>query len=328
MSSIRSYGALVLAAALLGSAMSLPAWAQSTVDGAIGGTIFDAQGAVVPNASITVTNNGTGQAKTIKADDKGFYHVPQLQPGDYTVSVTAAAFTSYRSEHVVVEVSRLTPLEPRLRVGASSETVDVTAETPQVNTENPDFAQTVNQAQINNLPINGRRWSNFALLQPGVVADSNGFGLLSFRGISVLLNNNTVDGADNNQAYFSEERGRTRASYSTSQAAIQEFQVNGSNYSAEYGRAGGGVINTVTKSGTNQLHGQLFFYDRDNDWGATNPFTFLTTKQNGTFVTNPYKPKDWRKQWGFGAGGAIIKGKLVWLYSYDEQKRQFPGSGR
>ena len=131
---------------------------------------------------------------------------------------------------------------------------------------------------LENLPSNGRRWSNFALLAAGVTPDQNGNGLLSFRGISVLLNNNTIDGVDNNQAFFSEERGRTRIGYSTTQAAVQEFQVNTSNYAAEYGRAAGGVVNTVTRSGGNQFHGQAFFYDRDNDWGATNPYTTLTQR--------------------------------------------------
>src|SRR5206468_10712095 len=161
-----------------------------------------------------------------------------------------------------------------------------------INFTSPDFAPTLDQTAISNLPINGGRWSNFALLTPGVVSDSNGFGLLSFRGISTLLNNNTVDGADNNQAFFSEERGRTRAQYSTTQAAVQEFQVNSSNYSAEYGRSAGGVVNTVTKSGTNQIHGNAFFYDRDNNWAATNPFVTKTVNQGGTFVTSPNKPKD------------------------------------
>lgn len=304
------------------------AWAQSETEGAIGGTIVDQQGAVVPNAKVTVINTGTNQEFATTTSDTGAYRATHLQPGIYEVKIDAAGFAAYDQKNVVVEIGRITTIDPRMAVSGSSETVTVSGEAPTVNTDTPDFASNVNQVQINNLPINGRRWSNFALLTPGVVSDSNGFGLLSFRGISVLLNNNTVDGADNNQAYFSEERGRTRASYSTSQAAVQEFQVNGSNYSAEYGRAAGGVINTVTKSGTNQLHGQLFFYDRDNDWGATNPFTFLTTNQNGTFVTNPYKPKDWRKQWGFGIGGAVIKDKLFWFYSYDQQKRNFPGTAR
>src|SRR6202000_2568448 len=99
-------------------------------------------------------------------------------------------------------------------------------------------------------------------LAPGVTPDQNGYGLLSFRGMSTLLNNNTVDGADNNQAFFSEERGRTRIGYSTPKAAVEEFQVNTSNYSAEYGRSAGGVVNTVTKSGTNQIHGEVYGNNR------------------------------------------------------------------
>src|SRR5437660_466058 len=152
----------------------------------------------------------------------------------------------------------------------------------------------------------GGRWSDFALLTPGVVNDSNGFGLLSFRGMSTLLNNNTIDGADNNQAFFSEERGRTRACYSSAKAAVQEFQVNTSNYSSEYGRAAGGVVNTVTKSGTNQYHGEVYFYDRDNSWGAINPFTTLTTQTSpGVFTTSPYAPTDVRKMYGFGPCGPL-----------------------
>lgn len=141
-----------------------------------------------------------------------------------------------------------------------------------------------------------------------------------------MLNNNTLDGADNNQAFFSEERGRTRIGYSTTQAAIREFQVNTSNYSAEYGRAAGGVVNTVTKSGGNEVHGQLFFYDRDNNWGATNPFTTLTTRTStGDFVTTPFKPTDIRKQWGMNAGGPIRKDKVFWFFAYDQFRRDFPG---
>jgi outer membrane receptor protein involved in Fe transport len=180
--------------------------------------------------------------------------------------------------------------------------------------------------------LNGGRWSNIALLTPGAVSDSNGFGLLSFRGISPLLNNVEIDGADDNQAFFSEERGRTREGYSTSQVAIAEFQVNTGVYSAEFGRAAGGVLNAVTKSGTNELHGQAYFYDRDNDWGALNPFTTFTSVTEPAsggapnIVTGtPFQPKDWRKRWGFGAGGPLIKNKLFWFYAYDQYRRNFPG---
>ncbi|MBW8869792.1 MAG: TonB-dependent receptor, partial [Acidobacteriales bacterium] len=131
--------------------------------------------------------------------------------------------------------------------------------------------------------------------------------------------------------FFSEERGRTRAGYSTSQIAIAEFQVNTGVYSAEYGRSAGGVLNAVTKSGSNQLHGQMYFYDRDNVWGALNPFTTITRVSlpsgGGTpsFPNSPYRPIDWRKRWGFGAGGKLIENKLFWFYAYDQFKRNFPG---
>src|SRR5207302_1088071 len=116
-----------------------------------------------------------------------------------------------------------------LAVGGAQETVQVTSEAPVINTQQQDFSTNINQTSINNLPTNGRRWSNFAILTPGTVPDGT-FGLISFRGISGLLNNNTVDGGDNNQAFFSEERGRTRIGYVVSQAAIREFQVNTSNF--------------------------------------------------------------------------------------------------
>ena len=129
-----------------------------------------------------------------------------------------------------------------MAIAGGENIVEVTGGAPVINTEQQDFSSNINQTSINELPINGRRWSNFALLTPGAVPDGN-FGLISFRGISGLLNNSTIDGGDNNQAFFAEERGRTRISYSVSQAAIREFQVNTSSYSAEYGRSAGGVVN-------------------------------------------------------------------------------------
>src|SRR6478736_2467556 len=302
-------------------------YAQSTTDGAIGGTVYDTNGAVVANAKITVRNNGTNAESTITTDGSGFFRVNKLQPGAYTVSVSQQGFAPYKAEQVIVQVGSVTDLSPRLAIGSSTETVEVTAEAPQINSSTPEFAPTLDQVAISNLPINGGRWSSFAVLTPGVVANSSGFGLLSFRGISTLLNNNTVDGADNNQAFFSEERGRTRAGYSTPKTAIEEFQVNTSNYSAEYGRSAGGVGNTVTKSGTNSIHGEAYFYDRDNVWGATNPFTKLAVKDaTGTFNQVPYKPTDWRKMSGFGVGGPAIKDKLFWNLTFDWYKRNFPGT--
>src|SRR5947209_2957988 len=314
----------VLAITIL-SALSM---AQSTTDGAIGGTVFDTNGAIVPNAQVVVHNDGTNAEQTVTTDASGNYRVNKLQPGTYTVSVTEKGFAPFRAQKITVQVGSVTDVTPHLTVGSTTETVDVSGEAPQINTTSPDFAPVLDQTAIENLPINGGRWSSFAMLTPGVVSNGSGFGLLSFRGISTLLNNNTVDGADNNQAFFSEERGRTRAGYSTPLVAIEEFQVNTSNYSSEYGRSAGGVINTVTKSGTNTLHGEAFFYDRDNKWGATNPFTTITTQTSpGVFTSSPYKPADVRKRAGFGIGGPFIKDKLFWNVSFDWLNRNFPGTG-
>jgi hypothetical protein len=293
--------------------------AQSTTDGAIGGTVTDPSGGVVADASVSTTNLGTASTSSGTTDASGRYLMIHLQPGFYSLEISANGFAEFKATRVIVEVGRTTTIDARLNVNTVTETVVATAETPVMTTDRPDFSTNINQTTIENLPINGRRWSFFALGTPGAVPDS-GFGLVSFRGISGLLNNNTVDGADNNQAFFSEERGRTRISYSTSEASIQEFQVNTSNYSAEYGRAAGGVVNAVTKSGTNQIHGDAFWYLRSSDWGAINPFQKHLV--DGTLV--PFLPEDKRDQFGGGIGGPIIKDKLFWFFSGDQQLRPFP----
>jgi hypothetical protein len=304
--------------------MSMMAMAQSTTDGAIGGTVKDPNGAVVPNASVTVKNEETNKEAAGTTDSDGRFQVVHLQPGTYTVTINASGFGAFTQPKVIVEVGRTTSLDVPLSVGGvSGSQVDVTAEAPVINTTQQDFSTNVNQTSINELPINGRRWSNFALLTPGAVPDG-AFGLISFRGVSGLLNNNTVDGGDNNQAFFSEERGRTRIPYVISQAAIREFQVNTSNYSAEYGRAAGGVVNAVTKSGTNEFHGQGFIFDRDNKWGARNAFSFLTVGTPPNTQIIGLKPTDRRIQFGGVIGGPIIKNKLFFFFSYDQQRQLFP----
>jgi outer membrane receptor protein involved in Fe transport len=308
--------------------VSVSAFAQSTIEGAVGGTVYDQHDAVVAGATVVVHNNGTNAEFKQTTNDSGYFRVTGLTPTTYTVTVTAPGFSSYKAQAVTVEVGRVTELSPKLGVAGTAEQIVVTGEAPEVNTTSADFAPVLNSVAIENLPINGGRWSDFALLTPGVNNNVSGFGLLNVRGISSLMNNNTIDGANNNQAFFSEERGRTRAGYSTPKVAVQEFQVNTSNYSAEYGRAAGGVINTVTKSGTNDIHGEAYFFYRDNAWGSTNPFVTLTAQNSsGAYVTTPYKPSDIRRISGIGIGGAIIKDKLFFYFAYDWFYRNFPGTG-
>jgi hypothetical protein len=326
--------AMLLACLTLGSGAAVlngtPALAQGATTGAIGGTVTDSNGARVPGVSITVKNLGTAAERTTRANGAGEFRIPELEPGQYQVTITADGFQSFQANDVTVSVGGLAALQPKLNVGSVSEKVEVSGDLPPLNVNAAEFSTTIDQAAIDNLPINGRRYSDFALLTPGVVSNSDGFGLLSFRGISFLLNENTVDGADDNQAYFSEARGRTRLAYAITQVAVQEFQVNTSNYSAQYGRSAGGVINTVTKSGTNKLHGEAFFYDRDNSLGgATNPYTLLNVA-NGTggYTSQPFKPTDWRKQYGFGLGGPLLRDKLFFFYAFDQSRRNFPAVAR
>ncbi|MGA2896038.1 MAG: carboxypeptidase regulatory-like domain-containing protein [Acidobacteriaceae bacterium] len=308
--------------------------AQSTTQGAIGGTVFDPTNAAIVNATVTIHNDATNAEQTLTSDASGYFKAPLLEPGTYTVTVAAAGFSGYKTD-VQVVLGQMTELTPHLATGSASTVVEVTSQAPVLNFDSPDFSANLNTRALENVPVNNLRWSSLALITPGVVSDSNGFGLVSIRGISPILNNVLIDGADDNQAYYAEERGRTREAYSTPPAAIREFNVNTGVYQAEYGRAAGGVINSVTKSGGNQLHGQAYFSDRESAWGAYNPYATNTTAvyANGgtvpsSFVTSPYKPSDSRRIWGFNAGGALIQNKLFWEYTYDQHRRIFPGTAK
>jgi carboxypeptidase family protein len=301
------------------------ALAQSAVTGAVGGTTTDPNNAVVANATVTLRSADTNKVETATTDSEGRFRFTNLQPGVYVLTISATGFSEYKLDQVIVEVGRLSNIEAVLSVGAATSVVDIVA-SGSINVDSKEFTTNINQVAINELPINGRRWSDFALLTPGSTPDGT-FGLISFRGISGLLNNNTVDGGDNNQAFFSEERGRTRINYSISQSAIREFQVNTSNYSAEYGRSAGGVTNAVTKSGTNDLHGDAFYYQRNNAWGARPPLAFQSVLVNGFATQVGVKPDDVRHQFGGTLGGPIKKDKLFFFFSYDQQKRDFPGLG-
>jgi hypothetical protein len=294
------------------------AHAQTAVDGAVGGTVQDSTGAAIAGATVVVHNDATNADHTIVTDASGNYRVIHLQSGSYTVTVTAPGYGPFKSTGVAVQVGVLASVDPKLAVGSTADTVEVSGEAPEINTSTPDFANVIDQRVLNDLPVNNYRWSSYALQTPGVV-ESGGFGLLSFRGQSTLQNNITIDGADDNQAFFSEERGRTTIGYSIAKAAIQEFQVNTSNYTTEYGRAAGGVVNAVTKSGTNTLHGESYWLDRDSALAAFNDYTII----NGQHV----KPTDIRKQQGGGIGGAIIKDKLFFYFSGDNYHHYFPAVG-
>ncbi|MDE1176743.1 MAG: carboxypeptidase regulatory-like domain-containing protein [Edaphobacter sp.] len=317
----------VLVTMLCGGAC-LSAMAQSPTQGAIVGTVTDDSDAAIPNARVVIHNDATNADQVLTTDASGLFRAPQLNPGTYTVTITQQGFSERRENGVVVQVSNVTSLTPHLKTGDVSQTVEVTADVPVLKFDSPDFGGHLSNTEIENIPINNRRWSSLALVTPGVTNDASGFGLISFRATSSILNNVQIDGTDDNQAFFGEERGRTRAGYSTSQVAVREFQVLTGVYSAEYGRAVGGVVNSVTKSGGNQLHGEIYYYRRDDFLSSINPKVALTNfdPATGTTTTIPYRPKDKRNQYGFGVGGPIIKDKLFWFYAWDQFRRNFPGT--
>src|SRR6185436_15646180 len=287
--------------------------AQTAATGNIEGVVTDATGAVLPGVTVVVKNMGTNVTRELVTDDAGRYRANALQPGVYEVTAALGGFQTATFGNLDGNVGQTQAVDVRLRAAGVTETVTVTAESPLIDTRRTDVSNVVGETAISNLPINGRRWENFVLLGPAVTNDGN-FGLVSYRGISGLYNNNTVDGVDNNQAFFSEARGRTRTSYWISQAAIKEFQVGVSNFSAEFGRAAGGTVNAITRSGTNAFRGEAFYFLRDDKFTAKDPF----------FPAGIDRPDERRQQFGIGAGGPIQSDKVFYFFNYDGQRRNFP----
>jgi len=287
--------------------------AQTAGSGSIAGTVTDPSGAVVPAASVTVHGTVNGVDRTVQTSGAGIYNVPFLPSGSYEVLVTKTGFAKTDRKGITVEVGRTLTIDFALTVQQGTDSVTVTGDAPVVDSEKTDFSQSVDQDLVKNLPIIGRRWDNFVLLTPGTTTD---VGLVSYRGISGLYNNNSVDGANNNQAFFSEARGRSTMPYTYSLDAIQEFQVSSSNYSAEFGQAAGGVVNAITKSGTNALHGDAFYYYRNPTWNAIDPIN----KSKGIYQQAIHQ----NHQFGASVGGAAIKDKLFYFFNYDGNRKVFP----
>jgi Carboxypeptidase regulatory-like domain/TonB dependent receptor len=295
--------------------------AQTAGAGTITGTVTDSSQAVIPGVAVTVTNVDTGVAHSYKTNDAGFYVAPFLQPGHYTVNATASNFGSVGEKNLTLLVGQTLTIDLSLKVQSSTTTVEVSGETPILNVQQTEVSQVVDQSIIQNLPVNGRNWSDFVLLTPNVVQDG-GSGLVSFHGISGLYNQNYVDGANNNQMLFSEARGRSSgAPFVYSLDAIKEFQTEASNYSAEFGQAAGGQVNAITKNGTNTFHGDLFYSLRYPDLNALDPiskWSALYNHGNPFLLTQPV-----HQQQGFGGsvGGPIKKDKLFFFLTSDNFRR-------
>ncbi|MDE3196017.1 MAG: TonB-dependent receptor, partial [Acidobacteriota bacterium] len=298
-----------LAAALF-VLLGLPAFAQTGGVAAISGSVHDPSGSVVPNAKVVISTAGQGQIRSIGTNAAGVFSAPALTPGSgYQVTVTASGFAQSQIRDIQLQVGQNLNLDIAMTVAQAATQVEVTSAAELVDDTKSDVSTTVGQQQINELPINGRRVDSFVLLTPGVTNDAT-FGLLSFRGVA---GNNSflLDGNDNTEQFYDENAGRTRIQSQISQDAVQEFKVVSEDYSAEYGRAMGGVVNTVTKSGSNEFHGTGFYYFRSTGFDARDPFA-------------AFNPSEKRVEGGATVGGKIVKDKLFYTLNFDLTYRNFP----
>ncbi len=286
--------------------------AQRGTSGSIEGTITDVQGAAISGAKLSAVNSDTGLKLESVSDESGLFHFPVVPPGTYVVTAENAGFSNY-AVRVSVAVGVTIDLPIQLKVGTQATSVTVTSETPIVEVTRSSVQSSINELVVSDLPTLGRNFINFTLLTPGVTTDVRG-GDISFAGQRGTLNSLIVDGSDNNNTFFGQTLGRTgsgRAPYQFSQDAVQEFQVNSNAYSAEYGNAGGAVINVVTKSGTNQFHGTGFEFFRDRGLNATDPIAKAQGKPKQPYHFN---------QFGGNIGGPVLKDRLFFFFDYDGQR--------
>ena len=291
-------------------------WAQTRITGGdIQGTVVDPGGSPAGGASVTATNLDTNLTRVTDTDAGGRYLFAALPPGRYRLTVTLLGFAEEKFEPLTLSLGHAVGKDFRLRLSVGAETVTVVGTPPSLDTRRTAVAFSVSQQQIDSLPTNGRNFVAFAALTPGVTTDrTTNRGIiatsgLSFTGQPARSNSLTVDGFDNNDVTTGGVRGQF------SQEAVREFQVLTDSYSAEFGRASGGVVNLVTKSGTNEVHGDAFFYFRDKSLNAKDHF------EESDVFGNPIsqdKAPFRQYQWGATLGGPIQKDKTFFFLSYEK----------
>ena len=311
----RSFRSLVILAAVVALALAWPAaplLAQSSA-GSISGTVSDATGGPLPGASVSAKNVNTGASRTAVSNATGAFNFPLLAVGVYSVTADLSGFGSATKSGVELNVGGDVTLKFVLALSSVKTAVTVTEEAPLIETTRTQQSDVVNERFIANLPTNGRNFIDFVLTTPGVTRDPRG-GDISFAGQRGTLNSLVIDGADNNNTFFGQTLGRTgsgRAPYQFSQDAVKEFQVNRNAYTAEYGRAGGAVINVVTKSGTNEYHGSAFAFWRDKVMNANDYINVINGRDKSNYDFN---------QFGASLGGPILKDRLFFFANYDGQR--------
>jgi outer membrane receptor protein involved in Fe transport len=276
------------------------------ITGTIEGRVTDVSGAVLPGVDVTVTNESTGQVRSSVTNETGLYNVPLLPPGTYSVQASLPGFRSELRRGLLLEVDRTARVEIQLQVGEVSEKIEVMADAPLVQADNSSLGQVIDTQRVAELPLNGRQFLQLASLTPGVQPNSQGSNLstqsgsVNVNGAREVFNNFVLDGIDNNDS------GPAQIVVIPSIDAIQEFKVQTSNYSAEYGRSAGGLVNVTTKSGANTLHGSMYEFLRNSAMDAKN------------FFDRPGKiPGYIRNQFGGTVGGPIVANRTFFFAAYE-----------
>ncbi|HJW44604.1 MAG TPA: TonB-dependent receptor [Geothrix sp.] len=306
-----SLAALLVAAAPL---MSQGVSAQ------LGGRVLDTKGAPVAGATVVIRNGETGLTRTLQTSGEGRYLATLLPVGPYTVTVTKAGFQTASNVKVNLNLGDAAPLTIKMAPETGA-VVEVIAAATQVDSERASAAAIVSPDNLTNLPVFNRNFTNLATLAPQVVVDSNrgNLAIAGQRGVNTSIN---IDGGDNNEPFFGGATGAAegKTPFTISIEAIREYQVVTDGASAEFGRMGGGYVNAITKNGTNELGGSLFYYQRPRGWVEAGP----TLRQpNGSTTTFPVGAFE-QEQFGFSIGGPIIKDKLFFFVAYDAQRKKSP----
>lgn len=273
--------------------------------GTVQGTAMDTSGAVVPGAKVTVTNKGTNATRELTTDADGRFTALLLQPGIYKVAVSKSGFASATYDNVELTVGQAVTLTPKLGVAGASESVTVNS-TPTLDPTKTESSSTINQATVSTTPVLGRKFEDLLTLTPGVsVVQGPDGDEINFNGQRGIFNNVSLDGGDYNNGFFGEQAGGQRAAVDISLEAVQEFQVIASSASAEFGRTAGGIVNVISKSGTNDLHGSIFHFQR------------LEALSSDTSDGKPLKDFH-REQYGATLGGAFVKDKAFGFLAFEQ----------
>ncbi|HEX6804508.1 MAG TPA: TonB-dependent receptor [Terriglobales bacterium] len=284
--------------------------AQDVSTGALRGWVLDPAGSRIHGATVVLVNNATGLQQQQSSDVTGRFAFELLAPGEYSARVTAEGMSPQLSPNITILIGGSAEVEFKLSIAGAQENVTVSAEPKSVETQPHGLSSVIDEHAISSLPLNGRRFTDLALQTPGASQDPRGQnstsnGDLSFGGIRGFHTSYLVDGGDNNNAFFAQARGRYRAPYQFSNEVIREFRVSPNSTSAEAGRAGGAVVNIVTKSGSNKFHGSAFYYLRNSTFDARAPELNL-------------KPTGQQHQFGFTFGGPIRRNRIFFFAGFDQ----------